>query len=158
MKDETLDDIEQEINQEETEQATAEAEYLGQEQQHADEARYQRCLEQGYTAMGFLRGAIAAIEPDYTLGGEEQEKAYIDQGASLHAAVLMLHDENAEMPEWLVKILPVIKQSVPYVMLGGFYIKSGFSVWAFKKAKAEAEAETEKEEKQEGATGGEKSE
>jgi len=154
VKDETLEDIEQEINQEESEQATAEAEYLGKEQQQADEERYQRCLEQGYTAMGFLRGAIAAIEPDYTLGGEDQEKTYIDQGASLHAAVLMLHDDNAEMPEWLVKILPIIKQSLPYVMLGGFYVKSGYSVWEFKKAKAEEEAKKEKEDE----AGGEKSE
>lgn len=149
MKDETLDDIEAEINQEESAEVHAEAELVDEAENREKEERRQQCLETGYKIMGFVRGAIEKLEPQLSFGGEQEERAFIDQGAERHADVLELHDEVPEVPEW-------VKKLTPYVMLGWFYVQTGYGVYQFRQARMQAEEEAKKE--QEGEAGGQKSE
>ena len=134
MKNESLDDIALEIKTEAENETASEVELVNKEEKQAQDEKYQKCLESGYKAMGFLRAAIEKVEPELSFGDDEQEKAFADEGAKKHADVLMLADDIPEVPEWVKKI-------TPYVALGWFYVQTGYGVYQFRQQRLEAEQE-----------------
>jgi len=140
MKDETLDDIENDINLQEKTQADKAQSVAADESKKEDSERYEKALEKGYQLMGLLRGGLDKVYPFVTFGDEKEEKDFFDHGAKKAANVLKKYDSPA-VPLWFTKYREELEAGV-------FFGSMGFTVWLqvkeYNKAQEEkAHAETD---------------
>ena len=139
MKNETLDDIEAELNQEQEAEQAKEGEILTQEQESEAEEKYKAALAKGYHLMGLLCGGVSRFYPFVELAGSEEEyQAFIDKGADKAANVLKKY-ETPEAPDWFNRWKEEIEA-------GLFFGGVAYSVYTQVKAHKKAEEEKQKQE------------